>query len=86
MMNMVSKGKDVKLVIETPNGEVEIEGDFAEHSVDTIDSYEFKYDLVKGEIDKLADFLISKYPEEIGKGDYLYGESAVDVAIRLLSK
>ena len=38
------------------------------------------------EIDRLADFLLKNYPNEIGKGDFVHGESAVDVAIRLLSK
>lgn len=38
------------------------------------------------EIDKLANFLLTRYPDEIGKGNSIDGESAVDVAIRLLSK
>jgi len=37
------------------------------------------------EIDRLADFLLKHYSDEIGKGDPVHGESAVDVAIRLLS-
>ncbi|MDQ3816288.1 MAG: hypothetical protein M3362_01190 [Acidobacteriota bacterium] len=36
------------------------------------------------EINRLADFLMAKYPAEIGKGNPEVGESAVDVAIRLL--
>jgi hypothetical protein len=33
-------------------------------------------------IERLSNFILSKYPREIGMGDF--GESAVDVAIRLL--
>jgi len=40
----------------------------------------------KNEIQRLADFLLRRYPDEIGKGNPQSGESAVDVAIRLLSK
>lgn len=36
------------------------------------------------EIDKLADFLMQHYPRELGLGNLAHGESAVDVAIRLL--
>ena len=38
------------------------------------------------EIDRLAKFLVSNYADEIGKGNPREGESAVDVAIRLLRK
>ena len=38
------------------------------------------------EIDRLATFLLTNYPDELGKGDPENGESAVDVAIRLLTK
>jgi hypothetical protein len=37
------------------------------------------------EIDRLADFLLRTYPDRIGAGDFQHGESAVDVAIRLLT-
>lgn len=40
----------------------------------------------RSEIDRLADFILEKMPEEIGKGNPQQGESAVDVAIRLLSE
>jgi hypothetical protein len=36
------------------------------------------------EIDRLAAFLLRWFPDEIGRGDPQNGESAVDVAIRLL--
>lgn len=36
------------------------------------------------QIDKLAEFLLANYPDEIGAGDPVNGESAVEVAIRLL--
>ena len=38
------------------------------------------------EIDRLADFLMENYQAEIGKGDPINGESAVNVAIRLLQQ
>lgn len=38
------------------------------------------------EINKLADFLLRKFPDEIGVGNQKEGESAVDVAIRLLAR
>ena len=38
------------------------------------------------EVDRLAEFLLSKSPHEIGRGDFVNGESAVDVAIRLLNE
>jgi hypothetical protein len=38
------------------------------------------------EIDRLADFLLQEFPDEIGLGDPVSGESAVDVAIRLLRR
>lgn len=38
------------------------------------------------EIDRLAAFILRYYPHEIGVGNFQHGESAVDVAIRLLSK
>ena len=40
----------------------------------------------KKEIGRLASFLLTNYLDELGKGDPVHGESAVDVAIRLLSK
>ena len=40
----------------------------------------------KREIDRLANFLLKEYPDEPGKGNPVHGESAVDVAIRLLTK
>jgi hypothetical protein len=39
----------------------------------------------KKEINRLADFLMKYFPRELGAGDRVHGESAVDVAIRLLS-
>jgi hypothetical protein len=36
------------------------------------------------EISRLAEFVLINFPFEIGLGDLVYGESAVDVAIRLL--
>lgn len=36
------------------------------------------------EVNRLASYLASCWPEEIGRGDPASGESAVDVAIRLL--
>lgn len=38
----------------------------------------------KMELDRLADFILAEMPEEIGKGNPQAGESAVDVAIRLM--
>jgi len=38
------------------------------------------------EIDKLAAWILKNIPEEIGKGNPKEGESAADVAIRLLDK
>jgi hypothetical protein len=38
------------------------------------------------EIDRLANFILANYSHEIGVGDPVNGESAVDVAIRLLSE
>ena len=38
------------------------------------------------EIDRLASFILKELSHELGKGDSVNGESAVDVAIRLLSK
>jgi len=38
------------------------------------------------EIDRLSSFILKNYPEEIGRGNFSGGESAVDVAIRLLKK
>lgn len=38
------------------------------------------------EIGRLADFFLKNYPDEIGVGDPANGESAVDMAIRLLTK
>lgn len=38
------------------------------------------------EIDKLRDFLLAHYRADIGKVDKAPGESAVDIAIRLLTK
>ena len=40
----------------------------------------------KSEIDRLADFILKHYPDEIGMTDPPSSESAVDVVIRLLSK
>ena len=37
-------------------------------------------------IERLADFLLSHYPDEIGRGNPVKGESAVEVAIRLLAR
>jgi hypothetical protein len=31
---------------------------------------------------RLADYILEKCPEEIGKGDYVNGESAAEIAIR----
>lgn len=39
---------------------------------------------LQNQIDTLADFLLANYPDEIGAGDPVNGESAVEVAIRLL--
>lgn len=38
------------------------------------------------EIGRLADFFLKNYSDEIGVGDPAHGESAVDMAIRLLTK
>lgn len=38
------------------------------------------------EIGRLAEFLMKYYPDTLGEGDPIHGESAVDVAIRLLSE
>lgn len=38
------------------------------------------------EIDRLADFILKNMPKEIGKGNPRDGESAVDIAIRLLGE
>lgn len=38
------------------------------------------------EIDKLAGFILAHFADEIGAGDPVHGESAVDVAIRLLGR
>jgi len=38
----------------------------------------------ESEIDRLANFILENMPEQIGKGNPQGGESAVDVAIRLL--
>lgn len=38
------------------------------------------------EIGRLADFFLKNYPDDIGVGDPAHGESAVDMAIRLLTK
>lgn len=38
----------------------------------------------KHQIDELAKFILNNMPEEIGKGNQACGESAVEVAIRLL--
>jgi hypothetical protein len=40
----------------------------------------------KEEVDRLADYLMEAWPHEIGQGDPAHGESAVDVAIRLLKR
>jgi len=40
----------------------------------------------RAEIDRLAEFLMRYYQDDIGTGDPVHGESAVDVAIRLLSE
>jgi len=37
------------------------------------------------EIERLAEFLAQHFPRELGMGNHVHGESAVDVAIRLLS-
>jgi hypothetical protein len=41
---------------------------------------------VAEQVNALADFLLKEYPDEIGKGDPVHGESAMEVAIRLLTK
>jgi len=41
--------------------------------------------LASNEIDRLANYLLKHFPHEIGRGDPIHGESAVDVAIRLLT-
>jgi len=40
----------------------------------------------KSEIERLASFILKYYSDEIGKGDFQHGESAVDVAIRLMTR
>jgi len=40
----------------------------------------------KTEIDKLASYILAVWADEIGAGDPIHGESAVDVAIRLLER
>ena len=41
----------------------------------------------RSEIDRLSKFILDKMPEEIGRGkEYRDGESAVDIAIRLLEQ
>lgn len=46
--------------------------------------YEMKH--CEREIDRLSDFLLKNYPHQIGRGNLKEGESAVDVAIRLLNR
>lgn len=41
---------------------------------------------IKEEIDRLSKFILKEYPLELGRGNFKDGESAVDVAIRLLSR
>lgn len=43
-------------------------------------------DDTRDQIGRLADYLMSHFPDEIGAGDPVHGEGAVDVAIRLLSR
>jgi hypothetical protein len=38
------------------------------------------------EIQKLSSWILKNCPKEIGKGDPKHGESAVEVAIRLMNK
>jgi len=38
------------------------------------------------ETDRLADYLVKNFPDEIGAGNSQRGESTVDVAIRLLNR
>ena len=38
------------------------------------------------EIERLSGFILKELPDEIGAGDLVHGESAVDVAIRLLEE
>lgn len=42
------------------------------------------HQLLASQIDQLAEFILTSYPDEIGAGDPVNGESAVEVAIRLL--
>ena len=42
--------------------------------------------MFEGEIDRLANYLLTTWSSEIGVGDPIHGESAVDVAIRLLER
>ncbi len=44
------------------------------------------FDQTQNEIDKLAEFLQTHYPNEFGKGSFRRGESAVGVALRLLRR
>ena len=38
----------------------------------------------KNEIDYLSKWIYKNCPEEIGQGDSMYGESAVDISIRIM--
>jgi hypothetical protein len=40
----------------------------------------------KDQINKLASYLLAEWEGDIGKGDPIHGEGAVDCAIRLLKK
>jgi hypothetical protein len=55
-------------------------------SIDEVNKLDDEFQRVSNEIDRLAEHLLLNYPGEIGKGDPVNGESAVDVAIRLLSE
>jgi hypothetical protein len=51
-----------------------------------LDKLNDEFQQVNNEIDRLAQYLLINHPDEIGKGNPVHGESAVDIAIRLLSK
>lgn len=51
-----------------------------------LESCEEKTNAVHNEIERLASFILKEYPNEPGKGGGSGGESAVDVAIRIMSR
>lgn len=46
----------------------------------------FEPNKIENEIDKLGNYILANCPDEIGKGNPVHGESAADVAIRLIER